>query len=77
MRDVSIFARRRWKAAPGSLPEHQNYRPSTLSAVADALGSATDLPPTVPAKFRIIVVKPGEQLDRISLSLFGNIHMAN
>lgn len=77
LRDVSIFARRRWKAAPDSLPEHQNYRPSTLSAVADALGSATDLPPTVPAKFRIIVVKPGDQLDRISLSLFGDIHMAD
>ncbi|HYG49220.1 MAG TPA: DUF2235 domain-containing protein [Allosphingosinicella sp.] len=80
---VSTAAVRRWKAAPGSLPEAAPYRPGTLARAAAALDALTLPGPVAASTMTTHVVVSRDSLGKLAqhyygkASLWPNIFAAN
>jgi uncharacterized protein (DUF2235 family) len=74
--EVSVSAQQRWLESPPNLRDNAKYRPPTLANVAPSLNALdpTDLgvgvPPSVADPFTLYLVKRGDTLSGIALSLY-------
>lgn len=73
LRDVSMSARRRWKAGAQNLPEHALYRPAPLRKLASELDATPAGPPAPKAgTFDVIRVRRNDTLGTIARARLGD-----